>query len=317
MLDVNVAGDIVRIGERFAVAFHRTLRIPEDGRTYPLPPGLGRLPVHRVAEVADRAPATWRDRDGIFIALHQREALWLGFDAASWKPNAVKVGVGGINAVTGDPWDERLHADPQDYLVCPPQLWLDGINTGTGIVRQFVAMPLGLGYTVEEQISGAGEVGGIQIVVFEPMPGRFPDRPPEQVRGAPAALAALAPMGLGAGGEIRQKLYPDPHGLDTWDPDNHGSVSIHIVNSEQYQVLTGEHLPPPPIDAATYTAHGLPWFDLYDEDMPDLPAATTLARVQPIHERDAELGEPPGADDAAVEVTEGQIRRFHPHESET
>src|SRR5215217_2923366 len=99
MLDVTVAGDVVEVGERFAVAFLRTLRIPDDGRLYPLPPGLGRLPIHSVADSADRAPPTWDHRHGVFIALAQREALWLGFDAASWKPNAVKVDVGGINAV--------------------------------------------------------------------------------------------------------------------------------------------------------------------------------------------------------------------------
>jgi hypothetical protein len=286
MLEVAVSGDAIRIGERFAISFHRTLRIPDDGRTYPLPPGLGRLPLHRVRDVAERAPAAWPDPKDVFVPLSQREALWLGFEEASWKPNAVKVGAGGINAVSGEPWDDLLRDDPQDYLVCPPQLWLDGINSGTGAVRQFVAMPLGSGVTVEGQVSGAEAVGGIQIVVFEPRAGRFPDHAPEQVRRGPEALAMPAMMGLGAGGKIGQKLYPDPYGRDAWDPDIHGRVSVHIVNSEQYQALTGKRLPPPPIDAATYTAHGLPWFTLYDEEMPNIPASRTLAGVKPVPERD-------------------------------
>ena len=33
----------------------------------------------------------------------------------------------------------------KDYLVCPPQLWLDGIYTGRNTLRQFVAVPLGVG----------------------------------------------------------------------------------------------------------------------------------------------------------------------------
>lgn len=41
MLDVIIEEYAIRIGQRFAVSFHRTLRIPDDGRTYPLPPGLG------------------------------------------------------------------------------------------------------------------------------------------------------------------------------------------------------------------------------------------------------------------------------------
>lgn len=30
------------------VSFHRTLRLPDDGRDYPLPPTLGRFPVARI-----------------------------------------------------------------------------------------------------------------------------------------------------------------------------------------------------------------------------------------------------------------------------
>ena len=34
------------------------------------------------------------------------------------------------------------------------------------VVRQFVAMPLGSGYSVEEQITGKAEHGGLQILVY-------------------------------------------------------------------------------------------------------------------------------------------------------
>jgi hypothetical protein len=49
--------------------------------------------------------------------MYQQEALGLGFDGARWKPNAVKVAVGRINAAPGSTWDEALHDSPQDYLV--------------------------------------------------------------------------------------------------------------------------------------------------------------------------------------------------------
>lgn len=38
----------VHPGARLTVEFQRTLRIPDDGRTYPLPPGLGRFPLQHV-----------------------------------------------------------------------------------------------------------------------------------------------------------------------------------------------------------------------------------------------------------------------------
>ena len=97
-------------------------------------------------------------------------------------------------------------------------------------------------------------------------------------------------MGLGAGGRMKQKIYPDPYGIDTWDTQNYGSVFIHIVNSRQYQELTGLIPPPTPISAQTYTEYKLPWFDLYDEALGDVAASETLAGVQSIKEKEVEKG---------------------------
>ena len=154
MVHLEIAQDRLLLGARFAVSFQRTLRIPDDGRTYPLPPGFGPFPIYRVADFADRVPTEWHEYGGVFIPMYQREALWLGFHAAAWKPNAVKVSVGRINAVSGETWDEELRSDPQNYIVCPDQPWLDGIAVSKGTIRQFVAMPLGMGYTVEGQVTG-------------------------------------------------------------------------------------------------------------------------------------------------------------------
>ena len=86
MAHLEISQDRLHLGERFAVSFQRTLRIPDNGRTYPLPPGLGRFPIYRVADFADRVPPEWHEHGGVFIAMYQREALWLGFHAAAWKP---------------------------------------------------------------------------------------------------------------------------------------------------------------------------------------------------------------------------------------
>lgn len=101
--------------------------------------------------------------------------MWIGFPAS--QPFAIKVHVGGVNAVSGESAREteatarRRHdkmkagQSVQDYVVAPDQLWLDGIASGNGNVRQFVAMPLGSGYTVEAQLTGEEIMGGIQIEV--------------------------------------------------------------------------------------------------------------------------------------------------------
>lgn len=294
MLPVAIVSDAIRIGARFAVSFHRTLRVPDDGRTYPLPPGLGTFPVFRVDDYRDRLPPAMRRRGGAFIPVYQREALWLGFHAAPWKPNAVIVAAGGINAISGKPDDGALSDDPQNYLVCPEQPWLDGIHAARGAIRQFVAMPLGLGYTVEAALTGAETAGGLALAVFEPKTGRFPDAPPPRRDSGPVRWSGLGPgsaMGVGAGGAIRQKIYPDPYGLDTWDAADCGRVCVHLLNSAQFRDITGLAPPATPVDAHAYAAHGLPWFDLYDEAKGDLAPADPLATAKTIAARDAERGE--------------------------
>lgn len=309
----TVYRDRVRIGERFSVSFQRTLRIPEDDQNYPLPPGLGPFPIHRVEEYLDRVPAVWREQGGVFLPMYQREALWLHFDAAYWKPNAVKVGLGKINAISGGALSKELHDDPQDYIVCPHQPWLDGINTESGAVRQFVAMPLGSGLTVEGQMTGTEEYGGIQILVYEPKPDIFPSQPPPKREPGSETLpeqaeAQTAEMGIGAGGKIRQKIYPDPYGVDVWDPENYGRVFVHILNSEQYSSLTGLEAPPTPISVQVYNAYGLPWFDLYDETQGDVEESKKLARVKTVGERDAEAGN--ATDEPRIDMSQSRVKKL-------
>ncbi|HYY56079.1 MAG TPA: hypothetical protein VE842_02050 [Pyrinomonadaceae bacterium] len=299
MLDVQIEPESIRIGARFIVSFKRTLRIPDDGKAHKTPPNFGVLPVYRVEDYAERVPGRWREEGGAFIPMYQREALYIRFEnEAPWQPHAAKITIGGINAVSGEPdAAAALRAGRQDYLVCPPQLWLDGINTGRGTIRQFVAMPLGLGYTVEASLTGGEEVGGIQITVFAPKQGIFPDEPPPTQTAAaprPSALprqrsAATAQMGLGAGGVIKEKILPDPHGPDTWDQNNFGRVSVHILNNAQFREITGTEPPPTSVDQQTYAEHKFPWFHLYGEiTQGDVAPSERLAQAQTIAERDAE-----------------------------
>jgi len=277
---IALEGEAITVGDRFSVAFQRTLRVPTDGSTYPLPPSLGRLPVARAPD----------NGDGFVVPLYQREALWLAFGGAWWKPNAVAVGVGGVNALSGEPLAAPLSADPQNYLACPDQPWLDGINAGEGFVRQFVAVALGSGTTVEGSLTGTERVGGIQLRVYEPKPGRFPEHPPDrEARGPEGRPQASPQLGLAAGGKLAQKIYPDPYGLDTWDPPSVASVSIALLNSEQFRAQTGREPPPSPVSAALYTEHGFPWFELYEEAMGDIEESALLAGVKPLAAEDERL----------------------------
>ena len=123
-----------------------------------------------------------------------------------------------------------------------------------------------------------------------------------------AHAVSFGVMGLGAGGTMKQKIYPDPYGLDAWDQTRFGTLTVHIVNSEDYRALTGSNPPPTPVTAQQYTDHGLPWFDLYDEEAGDLPAADRLVTVRSV-------GETAGERDEPVEIDERRIRKLTPHEA--
>jgi len=124
VLTTRIRDDAIRIGPHRAVSFQRTLRIPDDDGVYPLPPGLGRFPLRRLRGL------------GIAVPMYRREALWVSFGGAWWRPSAVKIAVGGVNAITGEPLEDQIRPGRQDYVVCPEQPWLDGINAGDGFIRQ-------------------------------------------------------------------------------------------------------------------------------------------------------------------------------------
>ncbi|MFI8500398.1 hypothetical protein ACIGFK_18105 [Streptomyces sp. NPDC085524] len=161
---VRVHNNALILGEGVQIHFIRTLRLPESG-THALPPGMGEFPLRRVEDHPDTVPPEWLAKGGVMLPVYLREAMWLRFGGTR-EPAALQVGVGKVCAVSGERWTGRLARDPQNYVTLPRQPWLDGINSGNGTVRQFVAVPLGLGATVEGQVTGEETTGGVQLQVF-------------------------------------------------------------------------------------------------------------------------------------------------------
>jgi hypothetical protein len=62
---------------KISIEFQRTLRIPDDGKDYPLPPGLGAFPLRHIDDHARRVPEPWLNRGGVLLPMWQAEALWL------------------------------------------------------------------------------------------------------------------------------------------------------------------------------------------------------------------------------------------------
>ncbi len=336
-LPVIISGDCVRIGRHTQVSFVRTLRIPEDGRAYPLPAGLGRLPLYRVEDYASKVPEKWLKDGGFFIPLYQREALYLEFAGVKWRPSVLKVAVGRVNAVTGKPFDQDIRAQSQDYVVIPDQQWLDGINKGNGVVSQFVAMPLGKGYTIEEQITDEAVHGGFQLMAYDSHEAVFPDDSPEQRReneysyserhsekdalcSAPkrmGMMAATAPslepfeMGIAVGGSIKQKIITDQYGAESWDSETATPVCIHIVNSEAFRAITGLKAPKTPITAYSYEKRGLPWFSKYDESTPGLPGAKAFRFIKSVLQIDQGRGIARQDSQRSLSIAPEMIRQIH------
>ncbi len=286
-LEVEIRDTSVRIGDDdLDVAFCRTLRIPDDGSVYDLPASLGDFPVFRVSDYADKVPEHWKKTGGVFIPMYQSEALFIEFRARKrWQPVVAKVATGKVNAITGEEWHQHLFDEEQDYVVVPPQQWLDGYKTSTNIVRQFVAMPLGEGYSVESQMTGAEESGGMQIIVYKPFEGLFEYS--QTLRsvvsgGTPYTAPPTIEMGIGAGGKIKQKIYEDKYGVETWDADTYGRFFVHIVNSRVFKEITGVEPPSTPIEIDTYLEYEIPFFEVYDEHLKDVKPQEKLFEIKPI-----------------------------------
>lgn len=291
-----------------AINFQRTLRIPDSEREYPLPPGLGSFSLRHVDDYAESLPAQTVTRGGVMLPMWQSEATWIAFKnfGPYWDlpfPVAIKVAAGKINAVTGQAWRAGLHRDPQDYMVSPEQPWLDGFAVAEGVVRQFVAMPLGAGFSAEEQVTGEAEWGGLQILVVplkakawkSMRSARDKQARDSQARDSQdrlyACLASPPPlfgesraeaMGLGAGGKIKQIIYPDPFTPDDWDLEASERVFVTMINARDWFDLTGEAPREHPPTAKEYSKAGLPWFEYYGLDQSALPGSKILAGVKSV-----------------------------------
>ncbi|KAI0868578.1 hypothetical protein GGS24DRAFT_506653 [Hypoxylon argillaceum] len=354
------------------ISFQRTIRVPDNKASADLPPGLGNFPLFKLRDFAARLPAALATKSGLFFPMYQREAMWINIGAQY--PFMVKVYAGGVNVVSGEHSMEteetkrrrrELVAEGksvQDYVVAPPQRWLDGFAVGPGVVRQFVAMPLGAGYSVEAQLTGQEQVGGLQLEItpsrptrriirrFGP-PGTFSGSFTVRVRALTGAIVEVecspldtvdslkwtfcdwsgvpadqqrfifsniemedgrtlsdynvtsgsticmvmrlrgggfnAPVGVAAGGKIKQTILKDGNHPDIWATASTITIPVHILNTALFRDVTGQRAPPCPISASTYARVGLPFFDF-----PETPSgiAGDFENVKSVRALDVERG---------------------------
>jgi len=314
------------------INFQRTLRLPDDGRKYDELPELGSFPLRHIEDCNLWARQHPNERGGFVVPIFQTDALWLAFDSFGSLANsicpshlesrdplcnlcelisfpslytpslpiALKIRSGKIDVVSGKKWSTGLSSDPQDYVVTPLQRWLDGFSVTGSIVRQFVAMPLGQEYAVEEQLDPENSVGVLQIEAFPMKKDLFIDMAIDQARRNKIELEGFdhitfcssnvrrrirrRSMDIDIFDATQQYIYEDPYGLDAWDTDNHLSCFVMLANANQWMSMTGEEPPLSPVSAKKYSKAGLPWFDYYDGDRAAIKSAKRLGKIKTIRQ---------------------------------
>ena len=293
-----------------SVRLIRTVRVPDDGKTYPLPPGLGSFPARSV-DTRDQV-ARWK------IPMLQSEAMWIAFESAKFEgyPFRVRVLAGALDAISGEeaqfgedglPKDE-MPRDPQGFVEVPRQPWLDGFRTAEGVVRQFVAEPLGAGRTVEEQLAGTRGKGGIWIGL-QPLDAGVWEGEKELREQARKMLRSSvmastnsvesSEMGLAPGGGIVQQILKPQRSEDQWS-DAFVWIRVDIKSSMQWLEETGEVPPQRPIDARTYTDLGMRWYTYWDREAEALSAPSPFAALKSLRDW---AGEEP-----SVNVPDDQVK---------
>ncbi len=272
------------------VTLHRTIRVHPRDKSH-LPPSLGHLPLYKVSDYRENCPSAWED-DAVFVPLHEKEALWIS--TFSIEPVAVLIGAGGVNALTGEKLGLKLEKD--NYLVTPPQPWLDGWKDQDGTVYQFVGTEYkkGEGLTVGEQLHGEEcKTGGLGIAVFESKEPIHRSMPTPAEKSFGGAMMCASPesfgfsnnkrlsaeMGIGKGGNIEQKIYPDPYGIDIWKEKPSFAVAIYLINSENFSTITGLPMLPLPQAAETYYDN---WYGLKDEHLEDVAGSEKFTGLKSV-----------------------------------
>ena len=288
----------------------RTVRVPDDGKTYPLPPGLGTFPA--------RGIETREGAGGWKIPMLQSEAMWIAFEGGGVAayPFRVRILAGAVDAVSGEEAqfgedgvpNNEMPQDPQGFVEVPKQPWLDGFRTGEGVVRQFVAEPLGAGRTVEEQLGVTQGRAGIWIGLQPLDAGVWEseravrEETRKMLRSSVMALSDSVEsndMGLAPGGGIVQQVLKAQRSDEEWS-EAIVWIRVEIKSSMQWLEETGQPPPQRPIDAKTYTDLGMTWFTYWDREVEALSGPSPFAALKSLRDW--------AGKDPSVRVRSGQVK---------
>lgn len=105
-------------------------------------------------------------------------------------------------------------------------------------------------------------------------------------------------MAVAPGGLIKQGIVEDPYPAESWDRKRTISFNVQILSSDVFQRVTGLEPPETPVDAKTYAEHGLPFYELYEENS---NVAGNFGKIKSVKQMDAEKGKVKKAEGAVDE----------------
>lgn len=282
------------------VEFNRTLRIPNDGQDYLLPPRTDNFELRSAEDNASTA-TSWKAKSGAKIPMYQSEALQIAFKGDY--PIAIKVGITGINAIDGSSWVEgfqptkSIRAYPQrtvlinqNYIIISKQHHLSYFCDDNGLPAQLVAAPIGLDETTNEQIDGSITGRKLLIEAFplgsnkweEILEKRCAHKEKIEKYGEFTSMYKsneeyeldierlftnpnpehYVERGRG---KMRQIQWLDPYESSNWNVGSSSSYWIKICNTLEWEQMTTEKPTHAPFSAKDYANVGLPWFKHYSE----------------------------------------------------
>ena len=282
------------------IEFNRTLRIPNDGQDYLLPPRTYNFELRSAEDNASTA-TSWKAKSGAKIPMYQSEALQIAFKGDY--PIAVKVGIDGINAVDGSSWlggfqpTKSIRAYPQrtvlinqNYIIISKQRYLVYFCNDNGLLGQLVAAPNGLDETTNEQTDGSIAVRELLIEAFPLGANKWEEilekrcahkEKIEKFGESTAKYISNEEYELDIDrlftnsnpkhyvkrgrGKMRQIQWLDPYESCNWNVDSSSSYWFKICNTQEWEQMTTEKPTHPPFSAKDYVHEGLPWFKHYSE----------------------------------------------------
>ena len=263
------------------VRFQRALRLPEGTPPYNSVRSDAFHSPRALSDIYEHLSFDWLMRSNQhLICLLASESVTLEFASPHAYPFAIKVSIGGVDALSGEPHHGALGRIPQDYIPMPCQNWIDAWQDGAGATHDFIAPDPGSPNSDGVPPPLDDESDSISVQFF-PMKAEVFRRycrdidmdAGRQVYGAPDFTERFTETHI-LRGRMRYErekgeawdagmVYPDPFEYDDWDIENAQAITVTMVRPAAWGALTGEPAGDVLFDRGIYEEAGVPWLEEY------------------------------------------------------